>query len=76
MKTRLIDLLSSVVDEKTAEEIADIQNKQESLKKPEELVELQAVYEECEAYQKTEKDKTDDLIELETGLDLDSLRDI
>lgn len=76
MKTRLIDLLASVVDQKTAEEIADISNKQETLKKPEELIELQAVYEECEAYQKTEKDKTDDLIELETGLDLDSLRDI
>lgn len=76
MKTRLIDLLASVVDQKTAEEIADISSKQEALKKPEESVELQAVYEECEAYQKTEKDKTDDLIELETGLDLDSLRDI
>lgn len=76
MKTRLIDLLASTVDHKTVEEIVDIQSKQESLKKPEELIELQAVYEECEAYQKTEKDKTDDLIELETGLDLDSLRDI
>ena len=76
MKTRLIDLLASTVDHKTVEEIVDIQSKQESLKKPEELIELQAVYEECEAYQKTEKGKTDDLIELETGLDLDSLRDI
>lgn len=76
MKMRLIDLLSSMVDEKVAEEIAEMQSKQESLKKPEESVELKAVYEECEAYQKTEKDKTDDLIELETGLASDSLKDL
>lgn len=76
MSTRLIELLSSTIDEDVLKEIEKEAKKDKKLVRPENRVELNALNEDIIISEKTEKDKTKDLVELECGLSRDEFWDI
>lgn len=78
MRTRLVELLSSTVTESILKDVEKEinKNKDKKLTRPEKEVELNALSEDVIISEKTEKDKTKDLVELECGLSRDEFYDI